>query len=614
MKSVVLEEIPPLKSSGEQVTGMHVVFVHGLEGDSRKTWTADAGDYWPQWVADDFSYVKVWSLSYPAELGSVVEGASPQPDTLALSEQVGSMLWNKLQAQEGTHHPIIFVCHSLGGLLIKRVLVNAWQRGDQSQGCEFDQQAVKAILFCGTPHKGAGLADLLGHFAQGKRILAKYAPMLFGAEEFSSNAIQIAAATVLEPSVLIEELKQDGRGLQKLSAHFSSLYGQRRETSPLGVKVFAEGRPVGVWKLGKLVVDAISADPDLVGGNGHQVPVISLSTKDHLSMVKPTSRKDEVAETLQGLVYWVARKENVFDVGSELRNDAARLVFEQLKRSPGLTNLEVFRRLVPGGSVPSARQIAMTLAQVPHDQIDEYLLTVSDGFKETDCDIEGLLNIGGVLMLLAAEEAIGNESTDAAENTVPLIRMPDMEIPHYTDLCIEVLHAALRTWPTRLSLSSDGEQVSSSSKILRSQHPSSWHVDDHMDQLALEIRNRGPRVDGYAERPDLNRGPVEELHAAIASKFSVNVAVSRAALREEATAILKEHFRKNIGFIVHAENHLSPYQNNVVHEALDQTFGHLIAVALADSAQAGSPVLGLPTMYSNARTFLYQAQQAQQRK
>jgi triacylglycerol esterase/lipase EstA (alpha/beta hydrolase family) len=141
-------------------------------------------------------------------LGSVVEGASPQANTQALSEQVGSILWNKLQAQESTHQPIIFVCHSLGGLLIKRVLVNAWQRGAQPQGCEFDQHAVKAILFCGTPHKGAGLADILGHFANGKRLLAKYAPMLFGAEEFSSNAIQVAAAAVLEPSVLIEELRK----------------------------------------------------------------------------------------------------------------------------------------------------------------------------------------------------------------------------------------------------------------------------------------------------------------------------------------------------------------------------------------------------------------------
>ncbi|UCU95024.1 esterase/lipase family protein [Hydrogenophaga taeniospiralis] len=614
MKSVVLEEVPPSKSPGDQVTGMHVVFVHGLEGDSKKTWTADTGDYWPQWVADDFSYAKVWALSYPAELGSVVEGASPQPNTQVLSEQVGSMLWNKLQAEEGTHQPIIFVCHSLGGLLIKRVLVNAWQRGAQSQGCEFDQQAVKAILFCGTPHKGAGLADLLGHFAKGKKLIAKYAPMLFGAEEFSSNAIQIAAATVLEPSVLIEELKQDGRGLQKLNAHFSSLYGQRRETSPLGVKVFAEGRPVGVWKLGKIVVDAISADPDLAGGNGHQVPVIPLSTKDHLSMVKPTSRKDEVAETLRGLVHWVARNENVFDVGSELRNDAARLVFEQLTRSPSLTNLEVFQRLVPGGSDPNARQIAVTLAQVPHDQIDEYLLTVSDGFKETDCDIEGLLTIGGVLMLLAVEGTTGNGSTAAAENTAPLIRLPEIAIPLYTELCIEVLHAALRTWPTRLNLSSDGEQVCSNSQILRSQHPSSWHVDDHLDQLAYEIQARVPRVDAYRERSDLNRGPVEDLHTAIAGKFSANFAASRAALREEAAAILKEHFRRNIGFIVHAETHLSPYQNNVVHEALNQTFGHLIAVALAGNAQSGSPVLKLPTMYSNARMFLDQAQQAKQRK
>ena len=46
-----------------------VVFVHGLTGDSRKTWSNEAGDeFWPCWLKSDLDKVSVYTLGYPARL------------------------------------------------------------------------------------------------------------------------------------------------------------------------------------------------------------------------------------------------------------------------------------------------------------------------------------------------------------------------------------------------------------------------------------------------------------------------------------------------------------------------------------------------------------------
>ena len=41
-----------------------VVFVHGLSGDRRATWTAQDGAFWPQWLADAFDDINVYLAGY----------------------------------------------------------------------------------------------------------------------------------------------------------------------------------------------------------------------------------------------------------------------------------------------------------------------------------------------------------------------------------------------------------------------------------------------------------------------------------------------------------------------------------------------------------------------
>src|SRR5574343_931998 len=131
VNSVALQRINKTRAGTEtthasQPPKLHIVFVHGLGGNANGTWTSKQG-YWPQWVADEHPLAHVWVASYPAEIGHLIEGASPQPATPAIAKSLAECLWSTLQTPDNKA-PILFVCHSLGGLVVKRVLVDSFQQ------------------------------------------------------------------------------------------------------------------------------------------------------------------------------------------------------------------------------------------------------------------------------------------------------------------------------------------------------------------------------------------------------------------------------------------------------------------------------------------------------
>lgn len=52
------------------------------------------------------------------------------------------------------HRPLIFVAHSLGGLLVKQALIESW-KGEQDGQKRNLHKICKAIIFFGTPHRGS---------------------------------------------------------------------------------------------------------------------------------------------------------------------------------------------------------------------------------------------------------------------------------------------------------------------------------------------------------------------------------------------------------------------------------------------------------------------------
>lgn len=137
-----------------------LIFVHGLGGGSRKTWskTASASHYWPkEWLPRDpaFKNVRVHSFGYDSDW---IKGRA---NCLDINHFARSLL-GELSTSPHFHNsntPIIFVGHSMGGLVIKKAFLLAKQDAT-------DRYLVKricAMYFLATPHSGSDSAKLLSN-------------------------------------------------------------------------------------------------------------------------------------------------------------------------------------------------------------------------------------------------------------------------------------------------------------------------------------------------------------------------------------------------------------------------------------------------------------------
>ena len=95
-----------------------MVFVHGLGGHSRDTW-GGWNAHWPcDFLPKDLKGVRVLAFNYDARLSSL-------SDNLGVFEGIGKILLHfchRIRLDVSVQdRPIIFVCHGLGGLIVKSV-------------------------------------------------------------------------------------------------------------------------------------------------------------------------------------------------------------------------------------------------------------------------------------------------------------------------------------------------------------------------------------------------------------------------------------------------------------------------------------------------------------
>ncbi|NER26790.1 MAG: alpha/beta hydrolase [Symploca sp. SIO1C4] len=96
-----------------------VIFVHGLDGNARSTWhpkgRVDDDDFWPNWLGQELPDLGIWSLSYK------VEPFKWKGETMPLVDRATNTL-AILDINKIGNRPLIFITHSLGGLLVKQML------------------------------------------------------------------------------------------------------------------------------------------------------------------------------------------------------------------------------------------------------------------------------------------------------------------------------------------------------------------------------------------------------------------------------------------------------------------------------------------------------------
>ncbi|OCL11199.1 hypothetical protein AOQ84DRAFT_437835 [Glonium stellatum] len=150
-----LFQLYPLKRAGivEQIsTSLDIIAIHGLNGDPYRTWT-DGGHFWLQdFLPSAFPEARIFTYGYNS--GVAFTGSASKVDDYART------LLERLRAKRrefdpNVKRPILFICHSLGGIVFKKAMVIAHERSERYSAISKDTYGV---MFMGTPHRGSDMA------------------------------------------------------------------------------------------------------------------------------------------------------------------------------------------------------------------------------------------------------------------------------------------------------------------------------------------------------------------------------------------------------------------------------------------------------------------------
>ncbi|OAL38089.1 hypothetical protein AYO20_02541 [Fonsecaea nubica] len=134
-----------------------ICFVHGLTGNRDTTWTAQGQSQpWPlALLAPQLRSARILTYGYDAY---VVKRSVASSNRLI---DHASNLLNDLTTDRASHdasdRPLIFVAHSLGGLVCKESILQS--RNNPEGHLKKMFECIKGVIFMGTPHTGSWMAD-----------------------------------------------------------------------------------------------------------------------------------------------------------------------------------------------------------------------------------------------------------------------------------------------------------------------------------------------------------------------------------------------------------------------------------------------------------------------
>lgn len=171
---------------------------------------------------------------------SFTDGASKDKIHNHAETLVAGLAANR-RLRKASERPIIFVAHSLGGLVVKRALIYSSEiRGNNTEHLRAIFVSTYGILFLGTPHHGSDVAQW------GSRL------------EWICGAVLPSGFVDSQPQ-LVDALKKNNETLQNIDRAFIQLM------SRFHIFFFHEGKPTRLPKrMGMhFIVDEDSASPNV---------------------------------------------------------------------------------------------------------------------------------------------------------------------------------------------------------------------------------------------------------------------------------------------------------------------------------------------------------------
>ena len=246
--------------------GGDIIFVHGLGGGARRTWSwnRDVDNFWPRWLAkeDGLSTHRIFIYGY----NSNFKGAGTNLNIIDFAKDLlfQMLVFSGRHGEDGARIgqlPIIFVAHSMGGLVVKKAFVLGKHDG---QYVEIIAK-VRGMIFLATPHRGAQHAKIL-------------------------NAILSTSLLGASPKAYIDDLDTHSRTLQDINEQFRTSSGE------LELMSFYETRKTSFGIKKSIIVERESAT--LGYPKEQSVPL----NADHHTICKFRSQDDENYRSIKGIL------------------------------------------------------------------------------------------------------------------------------------------------------------------------------------------------------------------------------------------------------------------------------------------------------------------------
>ncbi|MBO1055837.1 MAG: hypothetical protein HEQ27_04600 [Dolichospermum sp. JUN01] len=244
----------------------NVIFIHGLGGNALSTWHPEEqcdNVFWFKELEKERPDLSIWSFAYKAPPFKSNDAAMPL-------QLLANNLLKELKNNDIDKLPIIFITHSMGGLLVKAMLRLAKDASNPINDAII--QKSKGVVFLSTPHNGSSLAYIVDGIGSGLT------------------------------NVNVKELRPDNIELNSLN----TWYRENVELMAIETEVYFETKPTRSGVAQILVVDINSSNPGIRG------VIPTAVDADHISIAKPQDINNIVYRGVSRFIEKLIPKKNFF--------------------------------------------------------------------------------------------------------------------------------------------------------------------------------------------------------------------------------------------------------------------------------------------------------------
>jgi pimeloyl-ACP methyl ester carboxylesterase len=163
-----------------------IVFVHGLTGNRESTWTEpESNTLWPlALLPAEVPSARILTFGYDSNIIHTFDPTAINTLAHHASLLVKSLAGVRGKESDAVARPLIFVGHSIGGLIIEQALLDCRDSSEPAENALLE--STTAIAYLGTPHTGP---DLM----RWERTLTYLATMLHKTDEHVQHVLSPGA-------------------------------------------------------------------------------------------------------------------------------------------------------------------------------------------------------------------------------------------------------------------------------------------------------------------------------------------------------------------------------------------------------------------------------------